>query len=80
MRPSSLEGWRATQDPLRGPFTTRYGCHGLADVGIEGPSDDGTMVLTIESHVRAVAALDVSALANHLRLAGWTVTPPEEQL
>jgi hypothetical protein len=48
-----------------------------AGVTIEGPDAQLDMEFTVESrHEMATLWIPVAVLANHLRLAGWTVAPP----
>ena len=48
-------------------------------VSIDGPDRDGDIQIVIDecSDVASVF-VPVALLANHLRQAGWTVTPPSE--
>ena len=53
---------------------------GKSSVDLSGPrEEDGDLVITVTSYRETTSAyLPVAVLANHLRLAGWTVTPPGE--
>lgn len=60
------------------PMTTCGLTRDRAGVTIEGPDSQLDMEFTVETRNDVVGIwVPVAVLANHLRLAGWTVTPPE---
>lgn len=61
------------------PMTTCGLTRDGAGVTIEGPDSQLDMEFTVETRDDVVGVwIPVAVLANHLRLAGWTVTPPED--
>lgn len=70
------------------PRTTVYVATGRKLV-LEGPKHESLLEITLEEEIvgtefneqiNICVFVPVAVVANHLRQAGWTVTPPEAQL
>ena len=60
------------------PLSIRREEEWLVGVNLCGPDLDGDLLLVLtEGEDERLCYIPVAVLANHLRLAGWTVTPPE---